>query len=109
MFSAPELDRASIAGICPTIALGGYATVDGYYKQMRQYTLAVDRILSARVVLANSTLTQVSASKHADLGDAMSGGGKFGTSIDPTLKSTTKPSVGEGAYVVSRRLQCSSI
>ncbi|KAE8152726.1 hypothetical protein BDV25DRAFT_137531 [Aspergillus avenaceus] len=83
--------RTWIAGICPSVGLGGYVAVGGYNMQMRQYGLAVDWMESAQVVLGNGTLVTASETENPDLWWAMRGGGTFGLTVEVTLKLTTLP------------------
>ncbi|KAB8228830.1 hypothetical protein ETB97_010410 [Aspergillus alliaceus] len=83
--------RTWIAGICPSVGLGGYISVGGYNMQMRKYGLAVDWVESATVVLANGTIVTTSETENSDLWWAMRGGGTFGLTVEVVLKLTTIP------------------
>ncbi|KAE8137817.1 hypothetical protein BDV38DRAFT_282746 [Aspergillus pseudotamarii] len=83
--------RTWVAGICPSVGLGGYISVGGYNMQMRKYGLAVDWLESAKVVLANGTIVNASETENQDLWWAMRGGGTFGLTVEAVLKLTTIP------------------
>ena len=63
------------AGICPSVAIGGYVGVGGYNMQMRYLGMAVDHIVSAQIILANGDLVTASPTQNADLFFAIRGGG----------------------------------
>lgn len=86
-----QYGRSWIAGICPSVGLGGYLAVGGYNMQMRAYGLAVDWVTSAKVVLADGTLITVSPTENADLWFAMRAGGTYGFIVEATLKTTIIP------------------
>lgn len=86
-----QYGRTWIAGICPSVGLGGYLAVGGYNMQMRTYGMAVDWVESAKVVLANGDLITVSPTEHADLWFAMRGGGVYGFTVEATLITTIIP------------------
>lgn len=86
-----KYDRTWIAGICPTVGLGGYLGVGGYNMQMRTKGMAVDWVESAQVILADGRLVNASPSSHPDLWFAIRGGGLFGIIVEVTLKITKLP------------------
>ncbi len=71
-------------GMCPTVAMGGFITGGGHGPQSRQYGLACDNLVSARVVLADGTAVRCSEEDHPDLFWALrgGGGGNFGAVVD---------------------------
>jgi len=83
--------RTWIAGICPSVGIGGYFTCGGYNMQMRAYGMAVDWVVSAKVVLATGEMVTVSPTEHPDLWFAMRGGGIFAFTVEATLKTAIIP------------------
>lgn len=86
-----KYDRTWIAGICPTVGLGGYLGVGGYNMQMRTKGMAVDWVESVQVILADGRLVNASPSSNPDLWFAIRGGGTFGIIVEVTLKITKLP------------------
>lgn len=80
-----------IAGICPTVALGGYLGVGGYNMQMRVEGMAVDHIQSIKTVLANGSTVTASASENPDLFWASRGGGTYGFIVEATIETAVLP------------------
>ncbi|KAF2132459.1 FAD-binding domain-containing protein [Dothidotthia symphoricarpi CBS 119687] len=78
-------------GICPSVGVGGYLNAGGYNMQMRTKGLAVDHIESARIILANGDLVDVSATSNADLWYAIRGGGTFGITAEVVVKTENLP------------------
>ncbi|WNV87813.1 FAD-binding oxidoreductase [Umezawaea sp. Da 62-37] len=83
------------AGFCPTVCPGGFVTGGGMGWQFRKYGPASDRLLSARVVLADGRAVVASAERNPDLLWALrgGGGGNFGIVTDFEMKPTVEPSV----------------
>ncbi|KAI4164037.1 MAG: hypothetical protein LQ342_002272 [Letrouitia transgressa] len=79
------------AGICPTVALGGYLAVGGYNMQMRAYGMAVDSVQSAKLILADGRTVTASPTENSDLFWAIRGGGTFGFTLEATLKTVVIP------------------
>jgi FAD/FMN-containing dehydrogenase len=71
-------------GMCPTVAAGGFVTGGGHGPQSRRHGLACDRLVSARVLLADGTAVRCSEEEHPDLFWALrgGGGGNFGAVVD---------------------------
>ncbi|MET9439359.1 FAD-binding oxidoreductase [Streptomyces sp. NPDC006610] len=63
------------AGFCATVSPGGFLTGGGTGWQYRKYGPASDRLLSARVVLADGRIVTASKDRNADLLWALRGGG----------------------------------
>ncbi|KAF2742518.1 Glucooligosaccharide oxidase [Sporormia fimetaria CBS 119925] len=78
-------------GICPSVGIGGYIGIGGYNMQMRTNGLAVDHMVSAKVILANGNLVTVSPTQNKELWFAMRGGGTYGLTTEVTLKTTVLP------------------
>lgn len=86
-----ERGKTVMAGICPSVGIGGYIGVGGYNMQQRAYGPAVDHLLSAKVVLGDGSLITVSSSSHPDLWFAIRGGGFYGIIVEATFSTTTLP------------------
>lgn len=78
-----------IGGGCPQVAVGGFTLGGGWSFISRSYGLAIDQLVSVRMVLPNRTVTTLSAS-HADqdLWWAVrgGGGGNFGVATHFTTR-----------------------
>lgn len=83
--------KTFLGGICPSVAIGGYLGAGGYNLQQRQLGLAVDQIVSFKVVVASGDLLTVSPTQHPDLWWAARGGGTFGIIVETTVKILTIP------------------
>ncbi|MEU3598931.1 FAD-binding protein [Streptomyces sp. NPDC006798] len=88
-------------GFCATVSPGGFVTGGGTGWQYRKYGPASDRLVSARVVLADGRIVTASEHQHADLLWALrgGGGGNFGVVTEFRLAPTTIPRVGH--YVLT--------
>lgn len=69
-----------VVGFCTSVAEGGFVLGGGLGLQSRLYGLGADSVQSLRIVMADGTLLQVSATSHAELFWALrgAGGGNFG-------------------------------
>ncbi|GAB2585300.1 FAD-binding oxidoreductase [Streptomyces capparidis] len=83
------------AGFCPTVCPGGFVTGGGMGWQFRKYGPTSDRLVSARVVLADGRIVTASRERHADLLWALrgGGGGNFGVVTDFELAPTREDRV----------------
>jgi FAD/FMN-containing dehydrogenase len=85
--------RAMAHGTCPSIGIGGHATIGGIGPTSRMWGMALDHILEVEVVLANSTTIRASATKNPDVLFAVKGAGaSFG--IVTEFKVRTEPEPG---------------
>ncbi len=76
---AHEFGLALSTGDTSTVGMGGLTTGGGIGFMARKYGLAIDNLLSARVVTAEGDIVTASASEHPDLFWAIrGGGGNFG-------------------------------
>jgi FAD/FMN-containing dehydrogenase len=76
---AHDFGLALSTGDTSTVGMGGLTTGGGIGFMARKYGLAIDNLLSARVVTADGDIVTASASEHPDLLWAIrGGGGNFG-------------------------------
>ncbi|MFD5829634.1 FAD-binding oxidoreductase [Lentzea sp. NPDC060358] len=82
---------AVATGICPTVCAGGYLSGGGIGFQARKHGVASDRMVSARVVLADGRVVDCSAEEEPDLFWALrgGGGGNFGIVTDFAVRPFT--------------------
>ncbi|KAI2474554.1 Glucooligosaccharide oxidase [Pyrenophora tritici-repentis] len=77
-------------GTCPGVGVSGLTLHGGYGLSSRKHGLALDNVVSATVVLANSTVVTASADSNQDLFWALRGAGAaFGIVVDFTFKTFT--------------------
>lgn len=82
--------RAMAHGTCPSIGIGGHATIGGQGPTSRMWGMALDHILEVEVVLANSTTILASTTMNPDVLFAVKGAGaSFG--IVTEFKVRTEP------------------
>lgn len=62
-------------GTCPSVGVGGHATLGGFGYDSRQWGLLSDTMVGLDVVLANGTTVSVSATQHSELFWAARGAG----------------------------------
>ena len=86
------------AGYCQTVGIGGHIGGGGIGLLSRQYGLACDHLLSARVVLADGTLVTASQDSHPDLFWALRGGGSGSLGIVTEFTFQLRP-VSRATYV----------
>jgi FAD/FMN-containing dehydrogenase len=76
---AHDFGLALSTGDTSSVGMGGLVTGGGIGFMVRKYGLAIDNLLSARVVTANGEIVTASADEHPDLFWAIrGGGGNFG-------------------------------
>jgi len=84
--------RALPHGTCPYVGVGGHSAFGGWGFTSRMWGLTLDTIQSLEVVLANGTVTTVSAQKNGDLFWAMRGSApSFGITTSITVKTFPAP------------------
>lgn len=86
---------AVVGGTCATVGVGGFTQGGGYSRLSRAYGLAVDALVSVTAVLANGTITELSATTgDADLWWAVrgGGGGNFAVITSFTFRTAPMPS-----------------
>jgi FAD/FMN-containing dehydrogenase len=86
-------DRQIVTGTFPTVAAGGFLSGGGLGWQTRRFGVASDRVVSARVVLADGRLVRCSATEEPDLYWAVrgGGGGNFGIVVDFEVRPIEAP------------------
>jgi hypothetical protein len=98
-------NRVMAHGTCPEVGIGGHATIGGLGPMSRMWGSALDHVIEAQVVLANSNIVTASATQYPDVFWAMKGAGaSFG--IVTQFKVNTHPSPGsavEYSYTFSQR------
>jgi hypothetical protein len=98
-------NRVMAHGTCPQVGIGGHATIGGLGPMSRMWGSALDHVIEAQVVLANSSIVTASATQNPDVFWAMKGAGaSFG--IITQFKVNTHPSPGSAvqySYTFSQR------
>ncbi|MCX5399889.1 FAD-binding oxidoreductase [Streptomyces sp. NBC_00102] len=84
-----------ITGTCPTVCAGGYLSGGGIGLQTRKFGIGSDRVVAARVVLADGREVRVSATEHPDLFWAVrgGGGGVFGIVVEFEVEPIDAPTM----------------
>ncbi|MPY52980.1 FAD-binding oxidoreductase [Streptomyces acidicola] len=82
-------------GTCPTVAMGGWIQGGGLGYASRKYGMGSDRLVSARVVLADGRTVRASATDNPDLLWALrgGGGGNFGVVTDYEVRPVQIPAL----------------
>lgn len=82
-------------GTCPTVGVGGFVLGGGFGMIGRRHGLAVDHLLSARIVLADGRFVECDERREPDLFWALRGAGtgQFGVVTDMSLATIPIPSV----------------
>jgi len=83
--------RTVPSGTCPSVGIAGITLGGGYSFGARQFGLTLDRLLSARVVLASGETLTVSGASHPDLFWALRGGGAGAFGVVTELAFETVP------------------
>ncbi|KAA8649446.1 FAD-binding oxidoreductase [Aspergillus tanneri] len=83
---------AAVGGTVNHTGVGGLTLGGGYGWLSGQYGLAIDNLLSAKVVLAEGSIVTASATSHQDLFWAIrGGGGNFGVAVEFVFQAYEKP------------------
>ena len=82
-------------GTCPTVAVGGWVQGGGLGYASRKFGMGVDRLVSARVVLASGCTVRAAQDENPDLYWAIrgGGGGNFGVVTDFEVRPVQIPSL----------------
>lgn len=79
-------------GTSPQVGIGGHATIGGLGPTDRQYGMALDHVLSAQVVLANSSIVTASPTQYPDIFFAIRGAGaSFGIVTEFEVRTEAAP------------------
>ncbi|MHA4818923.1 FAD-binding oxidoreductase [Streptomyces aculeolatus] len=86
-------NKQIVTGTCPTVCPGGFVSGGGIGFQTRKFGMASDRLVSARVVLADGRIVRTSATREPDLFWALrgGGGGNFGAVVDWEVRPLDQP------------------
>lgn len=82
--------RAVAHGTCPQVGIGGHFTIGGLGPKSREWGTALDHIVEAEVVLANSSIVRASESQNKDVLFAVKGAAA-GFGIVTEFKLRTHP------------------
>jgi FAD/FMN-containing dehydrogenase len=79
-----QYDKQIVTGACPGVCPGGFIPGGGIGFQTRKFGTGSDRLVSARMVLADGRIVRTSATEEPDLFWALrgGGGGNFGVILD---------------------------
>lgn len=84
--------RAVAHGTCPQVGMGGHFTIGGLGPMSREWGMALDHIIEAEVVLANSSIVRTSDSQHPDVLFAIKGAAAgFGIATEFKLRTHPAP------------------
>ncbi|CAI7588349.1 unnamed protein product [Penicillium manginii] len=84
--------RAMSHGTCPQVGSGGHFTIGGLGPTSRQFGAALDHIVEAEVVLANSSIVRASESENQDVFWAIKGAASgFGIVTEFTVRTEPEP------------------
>ena len=98
---AHDLGLALSTGDTSSVGMGGLVTGGGIGFMVRKYGLAIDNLLSARVVTANGDVVTASDDEHPDLFWAIrGGGGNFGVVTELELRLAPVAHVLAGALLL---------
>lgn len=84
--------RAVAHGTCPQVGMGGHFTIGGLGPMSREWGMALDHVVEAEVVLANSTVIRASDSYYQDVFFAIKGAAAgFGIVTEFKLRTHEAP------------------
>jgi hypothetical protein len=94
---------ALVGGICTDVGVGGYTLLGGYGWLTGAHGVALDSLLKAEVVLADSRIVTASESENADLFWALKGAGPcFGVVTSMVLQGYSQGPVWHGEMAFPR-------
>ncbi|KAK0448331.1 uncharacterized protein EV420DRAFT_1712324, partial [Desarmillaria tabescens] len=93
-----DYGRAIPHGHCSTVGLGGHAAHGSWGFVSRQWGLTLDHVVSAQLVLANGSITTVSAENNPELFWGVRGSASFGIVTSYEFSTVAIPE--EGTYFV---------
>ncbi|MET9971554.1 FAD-binding protein [Streptomyces sp. NPDC006356] len=87
------LGKQIVTGTCPTVRAGGFVSGGGVGFQTRKFGTASDRVVSAKVVLADGRIVRCCPETEPDLYWAVrgGGGGNFGIVVDFEVRPIDAP------------------
>ena len=82
-----------VSGTCATVCLGGFLSGGGIGYHTRKFGVGSDRVVSAKLVLADGRVVRCSPAEHPDLYWAIrgGGGGNFGVVVDFEVRPIDQP------------------
>ena len=84
--------RAIAHGTCPTVGIGGHATIGGLGPSSRMWGSTLDHVEEMEVVLADSSIVRASATENQDVFFAMKGAGaSFGIITEFKFRTEAEP------------------
>jgi hypothetical protein len=84
--------RAVAHGTCPQVGTGGHFTIGGLGTMSREWGMALDHVVGAKVVLANSTVVRASDTHNQDVFFAIKGAAaSFGIVTEFKLRTHLAP------------------
>ncbi|MFE2727636.1 FAD-dependent oxidoreductase [Kitasatospora sp. NPDC059327] len=86
-------NKQTVAGTCPTVCPGGFLSGGGVGFQTRKFGMGSDRMVSAKVVLADGRIVTTSETEEPALfwGLRGGGGGNFGVVVDFEVRPIDAP------------------
>ncbi|POS68663.1 FAD binding domain-containing protein [Diaporthe helianthi] len=84
--------RAFAHGVCPSVGIGGHATIGGLGPMSRMWGPALDHIVEVEVVTANGTIVRANEDENNDLFLALRGAGaSFGVITEFVMRTHPEP------------------
>ncbi|RSL93695.1 hypothetical protein CEP52_013105 [Fusarium oligoseptatum] len=79
-------------GVCPSVGIGGHATIGGLGPSSRMWGATLDHVLEVEVVIANGSIIRASETQNQDLFWAIRGAGAgFGIVTEFVMSTVEKP------------------
>lgn len=84
--------RAMAHGLCPSVGIGGHATIGGIGFSSRKWGLALDHVLEVEVVTADGKIRRASHTENSDLFYGLMGAGaSFGVITEFKVRTQKEP------------------